>query len=110
MRSFLLWAVEHLGTFAEGNVEVPVRIIRAMNDVERIAQIDDSALPLADPQLPASNCPAGFRHPIWHLPLSSSPGHPMIILRSSSVLSSLILRLSSGPHATSPKRCVGDLP
>ncbi|HVM71460.1 MAG TPA: pyridoxal phosphate-dependent aminotransferase [Anaerolineales bacterium] len=45
MRSFLIDAVEYLSSFAEGNLEVPVSIIRAMNDVERIAQIEESALP-----------------------------------------------------------------
>jgi hypothetical protein len=45
MRSFLLGALEYLGSFAEGNLEVPVAIIRAMNDVERLAQIEESALP-----------------------------------------------------------------
>lgn len=45
MRNFLIDAVEYLSTFAEGNIEVPVRIIRAINDVERIAQIEESALP-----------------------------------------------------------------
>jgi hypothetical protein len=47
MRRFLLGAVEYLGSFAEGNIEVPVSIIRAMNDVERIAQIEENALPPA---------------------------------------------------------------
>jgi hypothetical protein len=47
MRSFLIDAVEYLSSFAEGNLEVPVSIIRAMNDVERIAQIEESALPPA---------------------------------------------------------------
>jgi aspartate/methionine/tyrosine aminotransferase len=45
MRSFLSNAIEYLSSFAEGNLEVPVSIIRAMNDVERIAQIEESALP-----------------------------------------------------------------
>jgi aspartate/methionine/tyrosine aminotransferase len=44
MRNFLSGAVEYLNSFAEGNIEVPVSIIRAMNDVERIAQIEESAL------------------------------------------------------------------
>ena len=47
MRQFLIGALEYLGSFAEGNIEVPVSIIRAMNDVERIAQIEESALPPA---------------------------------------------------------------
>jgi aspartate/methionine/tyrosine aminotransferase len=45
MRNFLLGALEYLGSVAEGNLEVPVAIIRAMNDVERLAQIEESALP-----------------------------------------------------------------
>ncbi|MEW5873180.1 MAG: aminotransferase class I/II-fold pyridoxal phosphate-dependent enzyme [Chloroflexota bacterium] len=47
MRHFLVGAIEYLSSFAEGNVDVPVSIIRAMNDVERIAQIEESALPAA---------------------------------------------------------------
>ena len=46
MRNFLLGAIEYLSSFAEGNIEVPVSIIRAMNDIERIAQIEESALPV----------------------------------------------------------------
>ncbi len=42
---FLMGALEYLGSVAEGNIEVPVAIIRAMNDVERLAQIEESALP-----------------------------------------------------------------
>ena len=49
MRAFLMDAIEYLNSFTEGNLEVPVSIIRAMNDVERIAQIEESALP-ADKQ------------------------------------------------------------
>jgi aspartate/methionine/tyrosine aminotransferase len=45
MRNFLVDALEYLNTFTDGNIEVPVSIIRAMNDVERIAQIEESALP-----------------------------------------------------------------
>ena len=45
MRNFLVEAIEYLGSFTDGNIEVPVSIIRAMNDVERIAQIEESALP-----------------------------------------------------------------
>jgi hypothetical protein len=45
MRNFLVDAIEYLSSFTEGNIEVPVSIIRAMNDVERIAQIEESALP-----------------------------------------------------------------
>ncbi len=45
MRNFLRDAIEYLSSFSEGNIEVPVSIIRAMNDVERIAQIEESALP-----------------------------------------------------------------
>ena len=45
MRNFLIDAIEYLSSFTDGNIEVPVSIIRAMNDVERIAQIEESALP-----------------------------------------------------------------
>jgi hypothetical protein len=45
MRNFLVDAIEYLSSFTEGNIEVPVRIIRAINDVEHIAQIEESALP-----------------------------------------------------------------
>ena len=44
MRPYLVGAMEYLNSFAEGNIEVPVSIIRAMNDVERIAQMEESAL------------------------------------------------------------------
>jgi hypothetical protein len=47
MRHFLIGAIEYLGSFAEGNIEVLVSIIQAMKEVERIAQIEDSALPPA---------------------------------------------------------------
>lgn len=50
MRDFLIGAIEYLGSFTGDAgklypVEVPVSIIRAMNDVERIAQIEENALP-----------------------------------------------------------------
>lgn len=45
MRDFLIGAVEYLRTFTEGNLEMPVSIIRAMHGVERIALIEESALP-----------------------------------------------------------------
>ena len=45
MRQFLISTLEYLNSFAEGNIEVPISIIRAMNDVERLAQIEESALP-----------------------------------------------------------------
>ena len=45
MRRFLLGTMEYLNTFVEGNIEVPISIIRAINDVERLAQIEESALP-----------------------------------------------------------------
>ena len=45
MRHFLIGAIEYLSSITEGDIEVPVTIIRAMNDVERIAQIEESALP-----------------------------------------------------------------
>jgi hypothetical protein len=45
MRDFLIGAIEYLSSFTDGNLEMPVSIIRAMNDVERIAHIEESALP-----------------------------------------------------------------
>jgi len=45
MRDFLLGAIEYLNSFTEGSLEMPVSIIRAMNGVERIAHIEESALP-----------------------------------------------------------------
>jgi aspartate/methionine/tyrosine aminotransferase len=45
MRNFLIGAIDYLSSVTEANVEMPVSIIRAMNDVERIAQIEESALP-----------------------------------------------------------------
>ena len=46
MRNFLIGTLEYLNSITEGNIEVPISIIRAMNDVERLAQIEESALPL----------------------------------------------------------------
>ena len=45
MRQFLVGAVEQLSNITEGSLEVPVSIIRAINDVERIAMIEESAMP-----------------------------------------------------------------
>ena len=45
MRQFLVGAVEQLSNITEGSIEVPVSIIRAINDVERIAMIEESAMP-----------------------------------------------------------------
>lgn len=45
MRDFLIGAIEYLSSFTDGHLEMPVSIIRAMNDVERIAHIEESALP-----------------------------------------------------------------
>jgi len=44
MRQFLVSAAEQLSRLAEDRIEVPVSIIRAMNDVERLAQIEETAL------------------------------------------------------------------
>ncbi len=44
MRQFLAAAVEYLSAASEGSVEVPVTIVRAMNDVERLAAIEEQAL------------------------------------------------------------------
>ncbi len=45
MRNFLFGAIEYLSSLTESNREMPVSIIRAMNGVERIAHIEESALP-----------------------------------------------------------------
>lgn len=45
MRQFLVGAVEQLTTITEGSIEVPVSVIRAINDVERIAKLEDSSMP-----------------------------------------------------------------
>ncbi|PKN93394.1 MAG: hypothetical protein CVU44_10955 [Chloroflexi bacterium HGW-Chloroflexi-6] len=45
MRQFLVGAVEQLSNMTEGSIEVPVSIIRAINDVERIALIEETAMP-----------------------------------------------------------------
>jgi aspartate/methionine/tyrosine aminotransferase len=45
MRQFLVGAVEQLSSITEGSIEVPVSIIRAINDVERIALIEETAMP-----------------------------------------------------------------
>ncbi len=45
MRQFLLGAMEQLSQITESTIEVPVSIIRAVKDVERIAQIEEAALP-----------------------------------------------------------------
>jgi aspartate/methionine/tyrosine aminotransferase len=47
MRQFLVGAVEYLNAFTQGSIEIPVSIIRALNDVERLALIEESALPPA---------------------------------------------------------------
>ena len=48
MRQFLVGTLEYLNSIAGANIEVPISIIRAMNDVERLAQIEESALPKID--------------------------------------------------------------
>jgi hypothetical protein len=45
MRQFLVGAVEQLSNITEGSLEVPVSIIRALNDVERLAMLEESILP-----------------------------------------------------------------
>jgi hypothetical protein len=45
MRQFLVGAMEQLSNITESSIEVPVGIIRAIKDVERIAQIEETALP-----------------------------------------------------------------
>ena len=45
MRDFLMGAIEYLRSFTKDSLEMPVSIIRAMHDVERLANIEESALP-----------------------------------------------------------------
>jgi aspartate/methionine/tyrosine aminotransferase len=45
MRQFLAGAVKYLSSLTEDSIEIPVSIIRAINDVERIALIEESSLP-----------------------------------------------------------------
>ncbi len=47
MRNFLMGALEYLGSVAEGNIEVPVAIHHPRHERrgERLAQIEESALP-----------------------------------------------------------------
>jgi hypothetical protein len=45
MRDFLMGAIEYLNSVTESRLEMPVSIIRAMNGVERIAHIEETALP-----------------------------------------------------------------
>lgn len=47
MRSFLLGALEQLTILASGTFEVPVKVLRALHDVKRLAEIEESALPAA---------------------------------------------------------------
>jgi hypothetical protein len=44
MRHFLIGSLEYLSSITQRDIEVPVSIIRAINDVERIAQIEESSL------------------------------------------------------------------
>jgi hypothetical protein len=45
MRNFLIGAIDYLSSVTDADIEMPVSIIRAMNNVERIAQIEETALP-----------------------------------------------------------------
>jgi len=44
MRHFLIGSLEYLNSITQREIEVPVSIIRAINDVERIAEIEESTL------------------------------------------------------------------
>jgi hypothetical protein len=44
MREFLSAAYEYLAASSEGLIEVPVTIVRALQEVERIAEIEEQAL------------------------------------------------------------------
>jgi aspartate/methionine/tyrosine aminotransferase len=45
MRGFLSSAIEYLNSVSDGNLEMPVIIIRAINEAERIAVIEETTLP-----------------------------------------------------------------
>ncbi len=45
MRQFLMGAMEQLSNITESSIEVPVGILRAIHNVERIAQIEENNLP-----------------------------------------------------------------
>ena len=51
MRQFLGAALEYLGALSEGMIEVPVTIIRSLKEVEKIAKIEEQALPPEKQQL-----------------------------------------------------------
>lgn len=51
MRQFLGASLEYLGALSEGMIEVPVTIIRSMKEVEKIAKIEEQALPPEKQQL-----------------------------------------------------------
>jgi aspartate/methionine/tyrosine aminotransferase len=51
MRQFLVGAIGYLNSLTESSLEIPVSIIRAMNDVERLAQIEESLLPIEQQNL-----------------------------------------------------------
>ena len=45
MRDFLAAAFEYLTSLSAGMIEVPVAIVRSLQEVERIARIEEQALP-----------------------------------------------------------------
>jgi len=51
MRQFLAAALNYLGAVSEGMVEVPVAIVRSLKEVEKIAKIEEQALPPEKQQL-----------------------------------------------------------
>lgn len=55
MRQFLVSAAEQLSHITEGSLEVPVSVIRALNDVERLAMLEEVAIP-ADKQASVRCC------------------------------------------------------
>lgn len=48
MRLFLVGTLETLNSIAANNIEVPITIVRAMNDIERIAQLEELSPPNTD--------------------------------------------------------------
>ncbi len=45
LRQFLIGAIEYLNAFTQSSLEMPVSLIRAMNDIECLAQLEESGLP-----------------------------------------------------------------
>jgi hypothetical protein len=51
MHQFLAAAFEYLSSLSESSIEVPINIIRALKDVEKIFKIEEQALSIKDQDL-----------------------------------------------------------